>query len=310
MEATRAARAAEVAAAEDFDPLRIRPYVTLPGPEAPDDEARPGDGHLGADPDAGRGRDAGAGSAPAAGPTLPMGPPGDSGTGSGAAGPAPAPCPALPRPPGPGEEPPVRRPGRPALWAVMAGAVAAATVGTLAVASALYSTDSERDRALPATVTSAPGPSEAPVAPASASATADRVSRPPSAPASASPSAPPSRFAASSATPAPSASKALPAPSPPAPSTARATGTVEMSPEPAADALNMGDSGPEVVELQDRLGQVWLYYGPDDGSYSADVEQAVRTYQSYMSIEGDPEGSYGPHTRRVLEASTEEPGRS
>ncbi|MDJ0462895.1 peptidoglycan-binding domain-containing protein [Streptomyces sp. H27-C3] len=337
VEAARAARAAEIAAAEDFDPLRIRPYVTLPEPDAQDDDVRPGDtggdagGDGGADGDGdgdgdGRGASGGAypdrvvapdglggpagpgaalptGAAGSAGSTMPMGLVGPGG-GSSAADPAPA------RPPGPAEEPPVPRRGRPALWAAVAGGVAAATVGALAIAGGLSSTDIERDRALPPTVTSAPGPSDDPVAPASASAPADRVSRTPSAPAAASRSASPSPSRTSSATPAPSASKALPPPSPPAPSTAQATGTVETSPEPAADALNLGDSGPEVVELQDRLGQVWLYYGPDDGSYSADVEQAVRTYQSYMSIEGDPEGSYGPHTRRVLEASTDEPGRT
>lgn len=39
--ARRAAERAETAAAEDFDPLRIRPYVTLGGDEAPAD-ASPG----------------------------------------------------------------------------------------------------------------------------------------------------------------------------------------------------------------------------------------------------------------------------
>ncbi|HET6858730.1 MAG TPA: peptidoglycan-binding domain-containing protein [Streptomyces sp.] len=89
----------------------------------------------------------------------------------------------------------------------------------------------------------------------------------------------------------------------------QATGSVEAAPEQTAVALNVGDSGPEVVELQDRLGQVWLYQGPGDGSFTADVEEAVRAYQRHMSIKDDPEGSYGPHTRRALEATTAEPDR-
>ncbi len=37
-EELRAARSAEIAAAEDFDPLRIRPYVTLTESTASDDD--------------------------------------------------------------------------------------------------------------------------------------------------------------------------------------------------------------------------------------------------------------------------------
>ncbi|MEN8655156.1 peptidoglycan-binding domain-containing protein [Streptomyces sp. 21So2-11] len=300
--AARAERAAEIAAAEDFDPLRIRPYVTLPDPDTQDDAVSAGDADAGdADGDTDGAR-RGAPGAAYPGQLAPDGPRG--------------PRPTVPvgpvqdrLPPGPGVEPPVRRRGRPALWLVVAGAVATATVGTVAFAGGLFSADNDQDRALPATVTSAPGPSDEPVAPASASATADRASKAPSAPAAASPSAPPPPSRTPSADLTPSASKTVEAPPAPPPSTAQATGTVDTAPEQAADALSMGDSGPEVVELQDRLGQVWLYQGPGDGSYTTDVEQAVRTYQLYMSIEGDPEGTYGPHTRRALEASTKEPGR-
>jgi len=53
-----------------------------------------------------------------------------------------------------------------------------------------------------------------------------------------------------------------------------------------------------------------LFHGQDDGSYTDQVEHAVRVYQSYKFIQDDPPGVYGPHTRRALEAETSGKGRT
>ncbi|MEV6552527.1 peptidoglycan-binding protein [Streptomyces sp. NPDC051597] len=88
------------------------------------------------------------------------------------------------------------------------------------------------------------------------------------------------------------------------------TGTVDTTttapaPPPAtAPVLRRGDSGPEVAELQDRLAQLTIYNGRIDGRFNSKTENAVRTYQSYMGLQSDPPGVYGPETRRALEAQT------
>lgn len=82
-------------------------------------------------------------------------------------------------------------------------------------------------------------------------------------------------------------------------------------PGPSADGptLRLGDHGPEVAELQRRLQEVWLFHGPDDADYTDRVEKAVHDFQSSMYIQGDPDGVYGPNTRRLLEAVTTGQGR-
>ncbi|MFJ2442061.1 peptidoglycan-binding protein [Streptomyces sp. NPDC087658] len=80
---------------------------------------------------------------------------------------------------------------------------------------------------------------------------------------------------------------------------------------PAADGktLRLGDSGPEVVELQQRLAQLWLFNGAPNGKYDERLAEAVRLYQGYRRIgSADKAGVYGPATRRALEAETREPG--
>ncbi|MGR8010768.1 peptidoglycan-binding protein [Streptomyces hypolithicus] len=314
--ALRAERSAEIAEAADFHPLRIRPYVTLRGPS----EAAGAGSEA-----AGDGRDGGTGSRETVPLVVPMALPGagDGPPPAGGAGHWPAPVYAPVPLPAPVPEPdtdtvPGERRRKPGLGRWLAvGAVAAAVVGTGAFAGGLFAAPDEYERALPDTVTSAPSASESPAPSASRSAA---VSPPPSASASkfpsasasvaVSPSASVSRSAAAS--PSPSASSALPKPAAPSPSatpsTAQATGTVEAAPEGAAvTTLSRGDRGPEVAELQGRLKQVWLYNGPEHGQFNDRVEQAVSVYQSYKSIEGDPEGVYGPNTRAALEAETQQP---
>ncbi|WP_323180955.1 peptidoglycan-binding domain-containing protein [Streptomyces sp. NBC_01142] len=77
--------------------------------------------------------------------------------------------------------------------------------------------------------------------------------------------------------------------------------------QPAPALLRRGDSGQEVAELQQRLTEVWLYGGPADGQYGDGVEDAVRVFQWDRDVRGDPEGVYGPNTRRALESETSEP---
>lgn len=327
----RAARTAEIAAAEDFDPLRIRPYVTLTDRAGggPDHSDHSGSGHDvpgaaattmplflggGDGSDAGTGTDAGTGmgtdpgTGAAAGPGTSAGPyaaPAATGTGSGdrnrrrtaAASPAFAPDPVQPR---------RRRP----FGALAVGAAVAAVVGTAAFAGGLFGGDDSGDEALPEATTSVPDLGDEPAA-----------SVAPSPSASAAPSRTPSRSAAPSASPSASASPARSRePSPTA--TASASPTTSASPTPedggaptssasaappaefAGPSLRPGDRGPEVGVLQNRLKEVWLYSGPSDQHYDDRVENAVAIYQSYKAIQGDPIGVYGPNTRRALEAET------
>ncbi|MET9508947.1 peptidoglycan-binding domain-containing protein [Streptomyces flavidovirens] len=332
-EAVRAERSAEVAAAEDFNPLRIRPYVTLQGPETDGTPAPPpyAEHERERQPERARQLEDDAAATLVLG--VVRGPVGGPGAGSGAGDDVTVAMRAVPQsgpPPGAGpghgfgpEEPPVplrkQRTG-PGLWLAV-GAAAVAVVGTAAFAGGLFSGSEELDRALPDTVTGAPSASDAPEASASESGAGSQSATPSasaaasasasvsaSASASVSASASPSRSAGASASVGPGSSKRAAPVISAAPSTAQATGTVEQSPQPAAGAvLSRGDRGPEVAELQNRLAQLRLYAGPENGRFNGRVEEAVRTYQSYRYIQGDPEGTYGPHTRRALEAETREP---
>ncbi|UKY49964.1 peptidoglycan-binding domain-containing protein [Streptomyces inhibens] len=103
------------------------------------------------------------------------------------------------------------------------------------------------------------------------------------------------------------------APPPPAPT--QASGSVTASPSgpgPSAPptgpiVLREGSSGPEVVELQGRLRQLALYPGADDGRYDTDVRASVSRYQQAYGVQGDPDGVYGAQTRASLESRTQEP---
>ncbi|WP_069172627.1 peptidoglycan-binding domain-containing protein [Streptomyces griseus] len=301
----RAARSAETAAAEDFDPLRIRPYVTLAGDDAPDhplpDAATTMPLFLGA-PAPGGDKAAGGGGAtdardPSAGPaavdeTRRLTAAVYAGTG---------PDPVRPR---------RRRP----FAAVAVGAAVAVVVGTAAFAGGLFGDGDQEDEALPELTSSIPDASDGPAPSASGA---------PSAPPS--PTAPPSASASvsasASASPSPSGSpSASPSagtsgtPSPPPSATASASElAVTATPTPpapeAGTTLRRGDSGPEVAELQRRMQEIWVYRGPADAEYSGRVEDAVADFQQWVSVRSDPPGVYGPETRRALEARTTGTGR-
>ncbi|MFI1247888.1 peptidoglycan-binding domain-containing protein [Streptomyces anulatus] len=340
----RAARTAEIAAAEDFDPLRIRPYVTLTdhtgvagtwestrpgaqegaatwnGPPEPDAAGAPG---APADPGAaattmplflgGDGPDAGMGAGMGA----------DAGVGAGVGSPGGA---THPVPDGnrrrtatatPVFDPDPVRPRRRRPFGTLAvGAAMAAVVGTAAFAGGLFGGDDSTDEALPEATTSVPDTEDEPaasVAPSPSASTTPPRTQSPSATPSASPSA--SASPTKSREPTPTATASAPASptasAPPAPD----GGTPPAAPSGAPPAgltggsLRPGDHGPEVAELQNRLKEVWLYAGPSDGNYNDRVRSAVVIYQSYQDIEGDPTGVYGPNTRRALEAETNGRGR-
>ncbi|MFC9759268.1 peptidoglycan-binding protein [Streptomyces sp. NPDC056921] len=282
-----AAEKAEMAAAEDFDPLRIRPYVTLGVDSAPagDDETPQERGPHHPPQDAAT--------------TMPL-----------FLGPATkGPLPDAVGPDGPGlpagapdEEPGGPRRRRPYV-AVAVGAALAAVVGTAAFATGLLgggNGDTDRRQALPGAAVDVPEASIPATKPAPASGPPS-----PSASASVSPSAPPSPSPTASTSPSPSASTASTPPPSVAPSRpASSPPPAEPPASLAGPTLRRGDQGPAVAELQRRLEELWLYHGRDDGDYTNQVEHAVSVYQSYKSIEGDPPGVYGPSTRRVLEAET------
>nr|WSZ95791.1 peptidoglycan-binding protein [Streptomyces sp. NBC_00857] len=196
------------------------------------------------------------------------------------------------------EPPPARR--KP-LRAVAIGAAVVAVIGTAAFVGGLFEGDDGSARALPKeTYTGAPTPD-------AATRDASATPTPPE-----KPSASPTPSATKSASPSPSTSRpATPKAPPPAGPTPKATPKpATQAPErpaqpPAGASLRLGDSGPEVFALQQRLAEVRLFRGQPDGKYDQRVEGGVRIYQAYRQIGGDPAGVYGPNTRKALEAETQ-----
>ncbi|MDH2407329.1 peptidoglycan-binding protein [Streptomyces chitinivorans] len=127
---------------------------------------------------------------------------------------------------------------------------------------------------------------------------------------SASASSSPSRSRTPSSTPTPSRTAETSASASPAPSAPTAPGGGGWDGDDSGGpprTLREGDSGPEVAELQYRLAAVGTYdarrHGVD-GVYDGEVTEGVATFQTWYGVRGDPEGVYGPHTRRALERAT------
>lgn len=304
------AERAAIAAAEDFDPLRIRPYVALKEPDGAVTSVQPAPATTPAAPPV----------SPAS-PVTPVSAPlpplneGDRSEGSDPAETMRLSLPGLrtarPGPgPGPGPGPagdPERTSGRKTFAMVALTAAAVAVIATASFAGGLFSGDDSGSEATSdlnsglstASVEPDASPSASKSGRASASASASGGG---SASASASVSA---SKTATSGPPSPSTKPAAPSRTP-----ANAQGPDDAPPsDKAGPGLRPGDSGPEVEVLQRRLSEIWLYNGGYDGQYSDRVESAVRIYQSYKNIEGDPSGVYGPNTRRALEAETSGKGR-
>ncbi|MEU0945045.1 peptidoglycan-binding domain-containing protein [Streptomyces canus] len=283
-DALRDARTAEAAAAEDFDPLRIRPYVEL------DDETAP------------------VPRVPAPDATMPLR--------------VPTPPPATPSPTdlnlfeaerdaaahASTADAHPRRTRRRTVLLASAGAVVA-VVAAAGLASGLFAYEPpSRDEAAPqdvrpavpdATTTAASAP------PSTATASLRPSSAPPSATASASPSASPS----------PSRSSASPSPSRSAAPSATPTASAATNPAAGSDAareatppvLRRGSEGAEVVELELRLTQVGLYSRKAAGHYNEGVEDAVAAYQWQRGIQVAEHGVYDLVTRERLESETRQP---
>ncbi|MET9132270.1 peptidoglycan-binding domain-containing protein [Streptomyces antibioticus] len=342
-DALRDTRTAEAAAAEDFDPLRIRPYVEI---------GEGGDVHQGADVH--RGGDVHQGVQGAVDMTMPLrAVPAADETVQLRAVPADATT-ALPTPltrMSPlGAEPsttdldlfeatdrdgsrdgaygagayrdddedastPRGRRRRRALLLATTGAVV--TVVTAAgFASGLFSYEKPaRDSAAPEEVRAAvPEVSDTEAASVSSSASG---SPSPSA-SSASPSATASESASPSASASASASPSASASAEPSPAVSSAAETASAGPDDgtdgdgggqpiAAPVLRRGDSGPEVTELQLRLSQLRLYNQNANGVFDQRLENAVRNYQWYRNIKTDGYGVYGAVTRQSLESETSAP---
>ncbi|MET9991739.1 peptidoglycan-binding domain-containing protein [Streptomyces mutabilis] len=213
------------------------------------------------------------------------------------------------------------RPSRGRRRGVLLSAAAAVVVvvGAAGFASGLFSYEApSRDGALPEEVrASVPDPSTSAVssAPGSNSPSASETSAPPS------PSA--SRSTSTSPSPSPSASESAPSASPSPSRSAETSPSAATTPPgtPAQESegddhdrdrdggptLHRGDRGSEVVELQQRLTQLYLYNGDIDGDYDHQVEDSVRTYQWARGVRSDELGVYGQDTRRMLESETREP---
>ncbi|MET8950900.1 peptidoglycan-binding protein [Streptomyces sp. NPDC004393] len=312
-DALRDARTAQAAAAGDFDPLLIRPYVefgalenTRPGPggsAAGDAGARTPDETLRRP--AVSERDAGPADETMPLGTVPRSPHGGSAPESGGTDET-LRLGALPDPEASDEEPPPRRRRRAVLLAA-GGAVTVAVAAAALVGGPFSYHPPQRDGALPGDIRasvpedSPEGGTSAPRSTVSAPAPATRPAQPPStgqAPSSASPSTAPTT---PSASPAPSGT-----------TTGRATATASPSQGGVAQqhqtqVLRPGDEGPGVKELQLRLRQLNLYIGPADGVYSDQVEYAVRTYQIARGVTQDDPGVYGAQTRAKLESETDKP---
>ncbi|WP_244165268.1 peptidoglycan-binding domain-containing protein, partial [Streptomyces silaceus] len=266
----RRTRSVEAAAAEDFNPLRIRPYVSLPDPDA---AAPPGD----------------------TAPLSPAPPPPTR-------GPDAADVRLFPADPheADAESDTYERAARRRRYALLAGAGAVAAVAAAAVfATGLLSSAADgtrRDHALPDAPTSAFADPTKPAPPSA------KRSPSPSHTPSASPSATPSP------TSSPTRPSRSPSTPPPTARATGSVGTPSAPPQQAAGAtLREGDKGARVVELQGRLAQLYLYVGERDGAYTREVTDAVTRYQWARGLTDDPPGEYGRTTRRSLESETTEP---
>ncbi|MFC9281396.1 peptidoglycan-binding protein [Streptomyces collinus] len=279
-DALRDTRTAEAAAAEDFDPLRIRPYVEVPG--VPVDEAAGG----------GPGATAAEAAEPRPGPAA--------GTG-------------VVDPPPPGREPPAgagvgggetpagearRRSRRGVL--VAAAAAGVVVVAAAGVASGLLSYHAPaRNRVAQEVRQSVPEVT----ATATSSAPAPPAPRHTAPPRTAPPARPTPSPTLSSPSPSPTVSRGASHPASPSPS----TGSPKAAPTGRPPVLRLGDEGPEVTELQLRLKQLNLYGDQVTDVFTRPVQDAVRNYQWARGILSDDLGVYGPATRASLEAETSRP---
>ncbi|TLS47258.1 peptidoglycan-binding protein [Streptomyces montanus] len=338
-------RSAEAAVAEDFNPLRIRPYVDLgadEGPLAADADAgaprplsepgeQPGASVAPHQPESPSAPGAPRASEPSADPTaastvsaplVPAATPPDTADlrlfETQALAPEPVTASMLGAAPGPVPEPlpaslpqePSEGGGRRRRFALVGAGAIAVVVAAAGFASGLFTYETpSRNSAHPDDIrASVPDATEP--EPSSPSATKSPT-RPPASAVPPAPPAPSSTSASPSARkPTTSASPSATAPTTRPPSTARPTDSGPASsqgtPEGDNPVLRPGDRGSEVTELQLRLSQLALFTGDANGTYNTRTENAVRTFQSGRGLREEP-GVYGAETRERLESETAEP---
>ncbi|MEU3552886.1 peptidoglycan-binding domain-containing protein [Streptomyces fragilis] len=329
-DALREAREREAAEAEDFDPLRVRPYVGLGGTSgtAPAAEPRVIQGEIVAVRDSevtlagplppeqpAPGADHG----PHDGYAAPQGPDGHPPHGAHGAAATSAPGPAYA-----GAEPPEaagaqdaepeagqdagprgthrrRRTPRRRVAMVTAGSVVGVGAVIAGVTSGLFSYQ------VPSRTTSLPQRASVPDVDPTRTDTDPVAGGSPVAAATpdTSPSPSPSTSTEASADPSPSADASeSPEPERSSTSASRPADAPESGTTPVSGSLGPGDSGPEVVELQRRLAELWLYSGDADGRYDDQVRNGVSAFQYINGIKDDEYGVYGAATRAALESIT------
>lgn len=118
----------------------------------------------------------------------------------------------------------------------------------------------------------------------------------------------PSTLSPSPPTKPPAATPPPPTVSPVAPTTTAPPTTIPPTPSaPAgvAGSLKPGDSGPDVVDLQDRLRGLGYWLGEVDGTYGHLAEQAVTAFQKVEGLV--PDGAAGPATLQALAVAERPP---
>jgi hypothetical protein len=304
-----AERAADLAAAEGFHPLRIRPYVSEPDDGSAGTTARPL--LVGTVVDGGPATaDLGLFSERYAGREYPQdhaGHPDED-----------------PYPPGaPEDEQAVlrgrhRRRRRGIVVAAAAVAASALAAGAVAMTGQVMNDEQgTTGYALPDTGSATPdvtlpADSEPATATTAAPVTQRAATTPRTTPATAATSpAPttgtpqPTATTPQSPTATPATTATSPGPTPSAPAGPTPTGGATAA---TSQLLQLGDTGAAVADLQTRLTEVWIYHGPIDGVFSPQLQQAVATFQVWYWVsdasDGSHNGVYGPNTRAALERQT------
>ncbi len=129
------------------------------------------------------------------------------------------------------------------------------------------------------------------------------TTEPPAPPTTTEPPAPPTTNAATtSAPPTTTTTTTKPTPRPsaprPRPTTPTPTTTTTKPPPPPRTTLIVGDRGPAVLALQQRLSELGYWLGEPDGQYGGMTQQAVWAFQKAAGLGAD--GVVGPGTRRAL----------
>lgn len=310
-DALRETRTTEAAAAEDFDPLRIRPYVELEPPR--------GEAGTRAGPEAE------ASTAPAPHQTVPMPLAAPAATSASAESATTGDLQVTLTPPAsaPGEGEATPRPVRPLRLrlrrrgtVLTAGGAVVAVLAAAGFTSVLFAYQSPSREGHPPGAVRAAVPDRS----TSAASVSPATQSTPTPPASPTPTSPEATGPSASTAPSTSASSGSPRPSrtaePSGSTTSSAAGRsgagtdageVPGNGNQEAPVLRRGDQGPEVAELQQRLRELRLYDGEIDGSFDSQVEDALRTYQMSRVVNTDNFGVYDHPTRAALESHTSEP---